>query len=119
MSVSVKDGVEFEIIAPAGFLILSAIKRASAETGLDLVITSGTDGEHSGPMDPHKLGEAYDVRSKDFVRDQKFYVLKSIMDILGWEDFYGFLENPEMSNEHYHIQRKRNTVFTVEDFLNV
>ncbi len=32
---------------------------------VDLTITSGTDGAHSGPGDPHYHGEAYDVRSHD------------------------------------------------------
>lgn len=55
--IRVKDGVLFLKIAPAGFRILSAIDQVAQALSLDLVITSGTDGEHSGPLDPHHRGE--------------------------------------------------------------
>ena len=47
-------------------MILAALKAASKTLNLDLTITSGTDGVHSGPGDVHHRGEAYDVRSHDF-----------------------------------------------------
>jgi hypothetical protein len=109
--VKVKDGVSFAIIAPGGFRILSAIDQASRRLVLDLVITSGCDGEHSGPADPHHRGEAYDVRSHDFTPDQKNGILSNIMATLGYENFYGFLEAPGTDNEHFHFQVKKGTVY--------
>jgi hypothetical protein len=117
VSVTVKPGVRFDVVAPAGFVILQAIKSTSDETGIDLVITSGTDSAHSGPDDPHKTGEAYDVRTKGMTRDEKSYVLITLMSFLDPSDFYGFIEDPAGDNEHIHVQRKKGTTFSVEEFL--
>lgn len=117
MSVKVKTGVTFNVIAPAGYLILDALKAASRKLGQDLTITSGTDGVHSGPGDPHHLGNAYDVRSHDFAPDVKAQVLSTVMADLGWQHFYGFVEAPGTENEHYHFQVKRATPFSILDFL--
>src|SRR5208283_2898249 len=98
--VRVKDGVEFTVIAPGGFRILSAIDRVAASCGTDLTITSACDGEHSGPNDPHHRGEAYDVRSHDFAdRPSKAEFLTECMAILGTVYFFGFLEAPGTDNE--------------------
>ena len=106
----VKSNVLFTVIKPAGFRILSALDQV-AEKLWDLTITSGCDGEHSGPTDPHHLGEAYDVRSHDFTQDQKDKTLAEVMSLLGWDHFYGFLEAPGTDNEHFHFQRKKGTVY--------
>jgi len=115
--VKVKPGVEFTTIAPAGYCILAAIKAASVRLGVDLTITSACDGQHSGPSDPHKLGEAYDVRSHDLVPELRPRVVHAVMAELGDARFFGFLEAPGTSNEHFHFQRRRFTTFTIEDFL--
>ena len=117
MSVHVKPGVQFSVIAPAGFLILAAIKRASKDLGLDLTITSGTDGAHSGPTDPHHLGEAFDIRSHDLAPEIRARVVETVMAGLGWTHFFGFLEAPGTPNEHFHFQRKQGTTFSVADLL--
>jgi hypothetical protein len=122
--VRVKEGVEFSVIAPAGFRILSALVDTAFVLRRDLTITSGTDGEHSGPSDPHKLGEAYDVRSHDFDPEQRDDVLHTIMSKLDFLDtpfavdggvangaFWGFLEAPGTPNEHFHVQRRRGVVY--------
>ena len=109
--IQVKSGVEFSKIAPAGFRILSALDQVSQKLGLDFVITSACDGLHSGEMDPHHTGEAYDVRSHDFTPEQKDKILAEVMAILGWEYFYGFLESPGTDGEHFHYQRKKATVY--------
>ena len=109
--IRVKEAVSFAVIAPAGFRILSAIDQTAAKLGVDLIITSACDGEHSGPTDPHHSGEAYDVRSHDFDQDTKDKVLANVMTILGWDSFYGFLEAAGTDTEHFHFQRKRNTVY--------
>ena len=105
-----KPGVEFSLIAPGGFRILMAIAQTAFTLGTDLIITSGTDGEHSGPDDPHHKGEAYDIRSHDLTEDEKSLILSTIMGILGPE-FYGFLENPGQDAEHFHVQVAKGTVY--------
>jgi hypothetical protein len=109
--VHVKPGVEFAIIAPGGFAMLSALHQAAVHCKLNLTITSACDGEHSGPQDPHKRGEAYDVRINDLPGDEKFAVLEAVMNVLGWEHFYGFLEDPYTENEHLHFQVRKGTVY--------
>lgn len=109
--VYVKPGVEFTVIAPGGFRILSAIDQAATTLGRDLTITSGTDGTHSGPDDPHHRGEAYDVRSHDLASNVKYEVLATINGFLNQDQFYGFLEAPDTDNEHYHFQVKKGTVY--------
>ena len=118
VSVIVKPGVLFDVIAPAGYKILIALKSASKALNLDLTITSGTDGQHSGPLDPHHEGEAYDIRTHDFDGPTKTAVLQAIMQPLGWDRFYGTIEAPGLANEHIHCQRKIGTRYTVEDLLN-
>ena len=118
MMIRVKKGVEFKVIAPAGFLILQALKTVSKQLGLDLTITSGTDGKHSGPKDPHLSGEAYDVRSKDLELEQKHLVLDALMRQLPAGRFYGFLEGLNTRDEHLHVQRSKGTTFSIEDFFN-
>lgn len=109
--VFIKDGVEFTKIAPGGFRILSAIDYTAARLSISLTITSACDGNHSGPNDPHYKGEAYDVRSNTFSYDTKQLVLSTIMEQLGYDQFYGFLESPDTENEHFHFQVKKGTMF--------
>lgn len=106
-----KEGVLFEKIAPAGFRILSAIDQVSQALSVNLVITSGTDGLHSGPNDPHHRGEAFDVRSQSFNVDLKQQILDGIMRRLGFDRFYGFLESEATANEHFHFQTKKGTTY--------
>lgn len=106
-----KDGVLFSVIAPAGFQILSAIQQTATALQVDLVITSGTDGCHSGQNDPHHRGEAYDVRSQGFSPELKQAILNGVMRILGFERFYGFLEAAGTPNEHFHFQVKKGTTY--------
>src|SRR5579872_5966417 len=108
--VLVKPGVEFATIAPGGFRILLAITQTAQQLAVNLTITSGTDGEHSGPEDPHKRGEAYDLRSQD-LGDLQEKVIATITGILGWDRFYAFLEDPGTPNEHFHIQVKKGTTY--------
>jgi len=101
------------MIAPGGFVLLAAIEAAARETSLDLTITSGTDGAHSGPDDPHHRGEAYDVRTHDFTPEQKQAVLAAIQNASG-PLFYAFLESPNTDNEHIHCQVRKGTVYPPE-----
>ena len=109
--IRVKANVQFTVIAPGGFRILSAFDRFVANQDYDMVLTSACDGEHSGPTDPHHSGNAYDLRSHDFTPDQKDAIVAQIMATLGWDRFYGFLEAPNTDNEHFHFQVKKGTVY--------
>lgn len=116
--VNIKPGVEFTKVAVGGFLILQAIRQVAKDLKIPLTITSACDGVHSGPNDPHYSGEAYDVRTHDLGNDdQKKKVLLAIMDKLGWDRFYGFLEAPGEDREHFHIQVKRNTTLSLIGWL--
>lgn len=110
-TVTVKPGVEFATIAPGGFAILSAIQRACIASQVNLTITSGTDGEHSGPTDPHKRGEAYDIRTHGLIEAEKASVLSNLMGVLGWERFYAFVESPNTESEHLHVQIRKGTTY--------
>jgi len=106
----VKPGVEFAVIAPGGFRILSAIDQAAQVLGFDVTITSGTDGMHSGLADPHHSGNAYDVRTHDLTDQQKQDLLAFLQCKLG-DRFYAFLESPGTDLEHIHAQVKRGTTY--------
>ena len=105
--IKIKPGVKFDVIGPAGYMILDSLKHATKALKIDLTITSGTDGDHSGPTDPHKTGEAYDVRSNDLPHEKKFVVLYTILGHLEQGRFYGFLEGMGTSEEHMHFQKAR------------
>lgn len=107
--VRVKEGVEFKVIAPGGFVILAAIQRAAVALGHDITISSGTDGAHSGPGDPHHRGEAYDVRTHDL--PDKNAALELIQRYIGYALFFAFIEDPGTQDEHIHIQVKKGTAY--------
>jgi hypothetical protein len=107
----IKEGADISNPSPGGFRILSALDQVVAAWLKDATLTSGRDGEHSGPTDPHHNGSAYDVRSQDFNQVDKTQFLNDVMKILGFERFYGFLESPETPNEHFHFQVKKGTTY--------
>jgi hypothetical protein len=113
--IKVKPGVTFAC-HPAGFRILEALKTVAIAAGCDLTITSGSDGVHSGPTDPHKSGQAYDIRTKDLTTEKKLLVLAGVQAELG-PRFFAFLEAPNTANEHMHVQRTKGTVYTMTDYL--
>lgn len=120
----VKPGVRMDRLGLGGAAILGALARAAVNLTFDVVITSGTDGEHSGPTDPHRMGDAFDVRSHDLGPAAKLTLLKLVMgylaeletlaggELLDVSDgystprgcFWGFLEHPGQAGEHFHIQ---------------
>jgi hypothetical protein len=102
--------------APAGWVILMTLRQLAWNLQVDLTITSGEEGQHSGPFDPHKLGEAYDVRSHGLSAPLQATILHELHARLG-PRFYAFLEAPGQPNEHFHIQRAKDTTFTVADFF--
>jgi hypothetical protein len=106
-----KPGVQFSRIASAGVRILAALDSASALLGCDLTITSACDGAHSGPDDPHHLGEAFDVRTHDLGVNDKLRLVRILSELLPTDQFFMFIEAPSSPNEHMHIQRKKGTVY--------
>lgn len=121
-----KDGVTLDPIAAAGGALLYALAMVAQGLKQDITITSGTDGEHSGPTDPHKLGEAYDVRSKDLTAISPNGLILAVLEKLktgpydyptptsggfATSHFFGFLESPDTPNTHIHFQRRKNTTF--------
>lgn len=115
--IKIKEGVTF-IYSPGGLTILNAVKTISRLMNHDFTITSGSDGVHSGPEDPHYHGDAYDIRSKDLADEtQKQQFLANLNNLLARDRFYYFLENPGKDNEHFHIQVKNGTTFTIQNFL--
>lgn len=109
--IRIKPGVLFAVIAPAGFRILSALDQVAGAMKCDLTITSACDGQHSGPADPHHRGEAYDVRTHDLSGEERQQLVGCVMKLLGWEHFFGFLEDAGTANEHAHFQVKKGTVY--------
>lgn len=107
----VSDGAKFDVMAPGGFRILSALDCAAETLGIIIRVTSGTDGCHSGQADPHHRGDAYDFGSHEFTETTKQRILDEAMEILNFEHFYGFLESPGTANEHFHFQVKKGTVY--------
>lgn len=115
MAILLKDGVTIGL-SPAGFRILEAAKQVSKAMRRDFTITSGTDGDHSGPTDPHKTAEAYDFRSNTLNTSQKAEFLTRVRGLLSTR-FFCFLENPGADNEHIHCQRAKNTTYSITDYL--
>jgi hypothetical protein len=110
--VKVKQGVEFSVIAPGGFVLLAAIVAAAKELQWDLTITSACDGEHSGPEDPHHRGEAYDLRTRDVPDPGKLLrALVSRLEVREPGRFFAFIEDPDTDNEHIHCQVKKGTSY--------
>lgn len=114
--IRVKQGVQFAVIAPGGFRILAALESCADRIAHNLTITSGTDGAHSGPDDPHHRGEAYDVRTSDL--PDALLALNAIKDFLGIPEdeqqgsrFFAWVEAAGTDNEHIHVQVRKGTVY--------
>lgn len=127
--VTAKPGVQFTVIAPAGFRLLHAIEHTARTLQIDVTITSACDGDHSGPDDPHHRGLAYDVRTHDLTAPQKAALLEGILDQCRDDDegptlpvqgvpqslssrcFFGFIEAPGTLDEHIHVQLRKGRVY--------
>lgn len=122
----VKPGVAFTTIAPAGFRLVEALNLTARRLALVLKVTCGCEAHP--PLDPHTLGEAYDVQTHGFTDDQKRVILKALMQELadgdvpgdvpfpadggiGTAHFWGWIEHPGEPNEHLHCQRRKGTVY--------
>lgn len=122
-----RSSVRFAVIGPAGFRILAALDQAAQDCCVDLMITSGTDS-HTMP-NPHCTGEAYDVSVLGLSAQQIADVKASLADCLG-PLFTVLYEVPAVPSDptlrpiayvnvkatgpHFHVQRRRGTVFPPE-----
>lgn len=113
---STKPSVRFRVITPALLRMQSVLLLASRILpdlpSEGLVITSGTDGQHS-PNSRHYVGEALDLRSKSFSSvAARATFMGSLQQLLG-PQFTVLLEDDGGPNEHIHIQVKKGRRFEV------
>lgn len=118
-----RPSVRFEVIAPAGFRILSALDQTAQDLRVNLMITSGTDSHATGA---HLTGEAFDVSVHLLSAQQVWDVKSSLEELLG-PLFTVLYEVPKVPSDptlrsiayvnvtatgpHFHIQRKKHTTF--------
>jgi hypothetical protein len=122
--VTVKTGVQFTRIAPAGFRLLGALERTARRFEMPLVITCACEAHPAA--DPHAKGEAYDVRTHGLTPAQKALVLReTLLDLSDGEAdapmlaglgaatrrFYGQIEHAGTPAEHLHVQRRKGTTY--------
>lgn len=79
--VQTKAGVQFAMIHPGGFEILSALVTLAGMQVGDIEITCGTEGHP--PTDHHSFGEAYDISIQDLTGDQIFALCQRLKATLG------------------------------------
>jgi hypothetical protein len=102
--VNIKEGVT-AILSPAGIRLLGVLDVVARLLGRDITITSGSDGMHSGPADPHHFGNAYDIRTHDDPDKQQ--LVTTIINKLAESEpgkFFAFIEDDGGPNEHIHAQ---------------
>lgn len=105
----VLDTVRFTCFDDVTVYLLRMVLVAAAQLQepAELVITSACDGTHSGPEDPHHKGHALDIRSHSFPSSEsKAAFVKALQWQLG-PSYYVFLESPDQTNEHFHLQLKK------------
>lgn len=106
-----KEGVTL-VPSSGGARIIAALWQVAQMVQRDITVTSGSDGAHSGPDDPHHRGDAYDVRTHDQPDAQALLI--AIENTLADTDsgrFYAFLEDAATPNEHIHCQVRKGTVY--------
>lgn len=102
-----KDGVRLKP-SPGGVRILAALDHTANVIEHDITVTSGDDGVHSGPNDPHFRGDALDSRTHDLPDPQ--FALKVMQEFLG-DAFFAWIEDEGLPNEHMHSQVRKNTTW--------
>ena len=106
-----KDTVKL-VGSPGGVCILAAFDHAAKMIYHNITVTSGADGTHSGPDDPHFKGNALDGRTHDLPDPD--LALKAIQDYLGVL-FFAWIESRGLPNEHIHAQVSKGTVYPPPD----
>ncbi len=99
----IKDGASINGINPNIIAVLLPAAIVWDRHGQELVITAGTDGEHSeGSL--HYKGLALDFRTRYFGHDQMYEVAQDLRDAVG--DDYDVVLEPT----HIHIEFDPSTV---------
>ena len=93
----IKPGVQLSGIQPEMLIGLMVIEPMFSAKGVDLVITSCTDSEHSN-MSRHYIGYGLDIRTRDFDPDDLIPFEQELQLALGAEFYLKFEVN------HYHLQ---------------
>lgn len=96
-----KRGVKLQGMRPelaAALQVCSSIAEAYGEC----VVTSVMEGTHA-QTSKHKIGCAFDMRSKEFFKDHKHEILAEMRERLT-DEFTVLLEDEDGPNEHYHVQ---------------
>jgi hypothetical protein len=99
----IKQGVNVQGVSNEILLALMAVESLFDEEGVDLVITSIRDGEHSRNS-KHKLGYAVDIRTRDIAEDRLSLFTQQIRSALT-DEYYVALEL-----DHIHIQYNGNFI---------
>lgn len=112
-------------LKPAGLRIICEACNIVKDLPWDVGITSGTEGQHSGPTDPHPRGEAIDFMTHNFrTMEEKYSFASSLAirlndglatrvnghdDVDGWAGakFFVFVEHPGQPKEHVHAQVRK------------
>lgn len=103
--IKLKQGVSLRGLQPQAALAMHVVDAVYARHGVDLVITSGTDGKH-GRSSKHYTGCAFDGRTHDLVSasvDVWVEIVEVLRDALG-QDYDVIYEAAGSPNAHLHVE---------------
>lgn len=80
--ISIKPGVDLTLLRPQMALATQTLASALQQFGCDLMITSGSDGEHIR-MSKHYSGEALDYRTNTIPVENLSFIVDMVSDALG------------------------------------
>ena len=92
--------------------MLLACSALGASLGQTIVVTHGTDGQHSGHADPHPFGYALDIRTHGLDVDAALDFLHGHID---HSMFFAQAEDRGIANEHLHMQVQKSLWPTLVD----
>jgi hypothetical protein len=96
--VKVKQGASIEGCRGPILIALIKIEPLFTSRGIEMVITSGTDGKHNAERSSHYRGDGADLRSRDLANDPlKWNLARAIRRKLG-PDFVVLVES-----NHFHL----------------
>jgi hypothetical protein len=98
VSLSIKPGVVLAGLRPEMAVAAQVVADVYREHGVDCVITSAVDGQHS-QTSLHYAGAALDFRTRTLSFDQQFSMLNAVIERLG-KDFDVVLESDHLHVEH-------------------
>ena len=96
--IELKTGVRLDNLFPQMLVALAVVQDVFAESGYEITITSGSEGQHSRTS-LHYLGAALDFRTRDINVEDRGALARSIRIALG-ENFDVVLENTHLHVEY-------------------